>query len=130
MFKYCFERSRFVITFPISCTQNSSFANDPLQIPEVEAGEAALLSTIPSLEDPIALYKSLKAHDDLADKALETCKKLREAADDREFNWKARITGDEEEEGDESKAKTEAHREPKYSTKDLARYMKDGILPR
>lgn len=83
------------------------------------------------------MYKSLKAHDDLADKALESCKRLREGVDDREFNWKARITGDDDEDDDEDldtakrkKSEREAHKEPKYSTHDIAKYMRDGILPR
>lgn len=83
------------------------------------------------------MYNSLKAHDDLADKALESCKRLREGVDDREFNWKARTTGDEDEEDDdaeerskEEKLNREVHKEPKYSTNDLARYMRDGVLPR
>lgn len=54
--------------------------------------------------------------------------------EDREFNWKARITGDEDEDNEESskmKEKDAEHnKEPKYSSGDIARYMRDGILPR
>lgn len=106
------------------------------QIPEVEAEETSLLASIPSLDNPVALYTSLKAHDELADKALESCKRLRESVEDREFNWKARIEGDDDEEDEDEDNKkgndheTEVHKEPKYSLGDLARYMRDGILPR
>lgn len=108
------------------------------QIPEVEAGEAALLATVPSLDDPVALYKSLKVHDDLADRALESCKRLREGVDDREFNWKARMTADDDDEDEDltaeqkknKKLEREAHKEPKYSIQDISRYMREGILPR
>jgi hypothetical protein len=131
----------FIVQVLLRTKQVSGFVYDlashmlilfALQIPEVEAGESALLATIPSLDDPAALYRSLKAHDDLADKALEACKKLRDGVDGREFNWKARITAEDEDEEDAEAARKEreTHKAPRYSTNDLAKYMRDGILPR
>ena len=102
------------------------------QVPEVEAQEADLLSSVPPISDPAALYKQLKAHDSLVDSAIDACNRLRSGVEDREFNWKARITGDDE---DDEEEEEEVDREPKqeikppkYTTEALGRYMREGIL--
>ena len=102
------------------------------QVPEVEAQEADLLKSVPPISDPAALYKQLKAHDSLVDSAMDACSRLRSGVEDREFNWKARILGDDE---DDEEEEEEADREPKqeikppkYSTEALGRFMREGIL--
>lgn len=108
------------------------------QIPEVEALEADLLKTVPSLDEPAELYRHLKVYEDLAEKALQACQRLKVGTDDREFNWKARVgpEDDEDEDDDEDniarspKNVKGAEAQPKYTTADLGRFMREGVLGR
>ena len=102
------------------------------QVPEVEAQEADLLANAPPISDPTALYKQLRAHDSLVDSAMDTCSRLRGGVEDREFNWKARITGEDDEDEDEEEETDREYKQeikpPKYSTEALGRFMREGIL--
>jgi len=118
------------------------------QVPEIEALEGGLLKTIPSIEDPAVLYRQLIAHEKLADQALESCRKMKEAVDDREFQWKARVTGaddDDEEEVEDGSDMDEDHKDkagptmtrrkketspPRYTPVELGRFMREGVLGR
>ena len=77
---------------------------------------------MPSTSDPAQLYRQLKAHDELAERATRACKRVREGVADREFNWKARVTdADDEDEVEPVKA-------PKYSNEAIGRFLREGVL--
>lgn len=91
------------------------------QIPEVEAREAELLQSIPATSEPALLYKQLEAHDSLATRAAQICKRVREGTADREFNWKARVT---DVDGDE----VVEPMPPKYTNEAIGRFLREGAL--
>lgn len=67
---------------------------------------------------------------------MDACTRLRSGVEDREFNWKARITGDDDDEEEEEAEEEEgadkdlkqAIKPPRYSTEALARFMREGVL--
>ena len=97
-------------------------------MPEVESQEAELLSGVPPTSEPVSLYNQLKAHDELAEQAVKAARRMKEGVDDREFHWKARITGDDDDEDDETGINE--IQPPKYTPADLGKFMREGILVR
>jgi hypothetical protein len=58
---------------------------------------------------------------------------MKDSVDDREFHWKARVSGDDDEEDEDDddmnvdKKKNKQDVEPKYTTVDLGRFMREGV---
>lgn len=67
------------------------------------------------------LYKQLEAHDSLATRAAQICKRVREGTADREFNWKARVADVDDDEVVEPMP-------PKYTNEAIGRFLREGAL--